>query len=197
MRISRDQFSPGVKTKVVIVAAETKSYARAAVVLEKVGEVRVSDRHIGRVAQVNGQRLVDQLHEQAELLKQKKLSIEVENIPELAVVGYSVACVVEFWMMNSAKYKPYCSSPTPHLKSPAHPFVDFLLSHWLSYVSMAFQYCWRLNPDPMFHLFHSRTSQVNTSRRFQNATSMYVGTWELGRSREVSSITTQEMMRLG
>ncbi|MDP7275061.1 MAG: hypothetical protein QF363_06245 [Planctomycetaceae bacterium] len=88
MRISRDQFSPGVKTKVVIVAAETKSYARAAVVLEKVGEVRVSDRHIGRVAQVNGQRLVDQLHEQAELLKQKKLSIEVENIPELAVVEF-------------------------------------------------------------------------------------------------------------
>lgn len=86
MQITQDQFSPGVKAKAVTVAAETKSFGRAAVVLERVGEVRISSRHIGRIAQAAGQRLADQQHERADLLKQRTLSVEVKNLPDLAVV---------------------------------------------------------------------------------------------------------------
>lgn len=86
MHLSRDQFSPGVKCKAVTAAVETKSFARAAVVLAKVGEVSMSSRHLGRIARNIGQQLVDTQHQQVELLKRRKLPVEVPNPPELAVV---------------------------------------------------------------------------------------------------------------
>lgn len=86
MQLTQDQFSPGVKAKAVTVAAETKSFSRAAVVLQKVGEVRMSSRHLGRIAQAVGQQLSDQHHEHAELLRQRQLPVEVNNAPDLAVV---------------------------------------------------------------------------------------------------------------
>lgn len=74
------------KAKAVTVVAETKSFARAAVVLDKVGEIAISSRHLGRMAQEVGQRLVDEQHKRVELMQQRRLPIEVENVPELAVV---------------------------------------------------------------------------------------------------------------
>ena len=68
------------------VVAETKSFARAAVVLDKVGEIAISARHLGRIAQNVGQQLVDEQHERVELMQQRCLPIEVENVPDLAVV---------------------------------------------------------------------------------------------------------------
>lgn len=86
MQISADRFSPGVQAKAVTAAAETKSFQRAAVVLERVGEVRMSARHLGRIAHKVGQQIVDQQHEQVALLKQNRLPVKVRNIPQLAVV---------------------------------------------------------------------------------------------------------------
>jgi len=87
LSIGAETFSPGVKTKAVIVATETKSYKRAEIVLDKVGEIKMSSRHIGRMAMDVGQQLLDRQRGRAELLACKKLPVEVENVPSLAVVS--------------------------------------------------------------------------------------------------------------
>jgi hypothetical protein len=87
LSIGVETFSPGVKTKAVIVATETKSYKRAEIVLDKVGEITMSSRHIGRIAKDVGQQILDKQRERVELLARKKLPVEVENVPSLAVVS--------------------------------------------------------------------------------------------------------------
>lgn len=84
--MDRDQFSPAVKTKAVLVAAEISSFERAKIILEKIGEIKISGRHIGRLAHEAGGRLLAQQRERAEQFQSKQLPVEVENIPQVAVV---------------------------------------------------------------------------------------------------------------
>lgn len=84
--MGRDRFSPAVKAKVVLAAAETKSFVRAQVVLDKIGEIAVSSRHIARLAEGVGARLLEEQHERAERFGRKELPVEVPNPPEVAVV---------------------------------------------------------------------------------------------------------------
>ena len=72
----------------VIVAVETRSYERAAIVLEKVGDVKVSGRHVGRVAKQVGEKLIAEQRTRAEAHQHGELSVEVANPPQLAVVEF-------------------------------------------------------------------------------------------------------------
>lgn len=72
--------------KIVLAAVETKSFARAEVVMRAIGEVEISGRHIGRLAREQGQRLIDQQRQRAEAHGEKRLAVEVANAPDLAVV---------------------------------------------------------------------------------------------------------------
>ena len=84
--LSRDRFSPAVKAKAVSAAATSKSFAQAQTQLETLGEITMSDRHLGRLAHDAGQKLLGDQRERAELHGRKELPVEVENLPELAVV---------------------------------------------------------------------------------------------------------------
>jgi len=86
LKIERENFSPGVVKKVILAAVETKSFARAEAVMHKIAEVEISGRHIGRLAQKHGERLIDEQRTRASAHRQKQLPVEVENVPELAVV---------------------------------------------------------------------------------------------------------------
>jgi hypothetical protein len=86
--LSRDTFSPGIRAKVAIVAAETRSYKRAAVVLEKVGDVSISGRHVGRIAGQIGEELVAEQRARAVAHQEDRLPVEVANPPQLAVVEF-------------------------------------------------------------------------------------------------------------
>lgn len=86
--LGRDTFSPSVRAKVAIVAVETRSYERAAVVLEKVGEIEISGRHVGRVAKQIGEALVTEQRTRVQTHRQGTLSVEVANPPRLAVVEF-------------------------------------------------------------------------------------------------------------
>lgn len=84
--LNDDRFSPAVKAKAVSAAATCKSFAQAQVQLETLGEIVMSDRHLGRLAQDAGQRLLDEQRQRAERHARNELPVEVQNIPELAVV---------------------------------------------------------------------------------------------------------------
>ena len=68
------------KTKAVLIAAEVNSFDRAETVLEKIGEIKISGRHIGRMTHETGGRLLKQQRERSEMFQRKKLPVEVENI---------------------------------------------------------------------------------------------------------------------
>lgn len=88
MKLGRQTISPGVRKKVVQVAAETRSFARAEIVLDVVGEIELSGRHIGRLAKAVGTTLAEQQQQCAVDHQEKQLPVEVENPPELAVVEF-------------------------------------------------------------------------------------------------------------
>ena len=86
MQIGRETFSPGVQRKVVLAAIETRSFQRAEKVLEVVGEVDISGRHVGRIAQAAGTSLHKQQQARVAAHQARELPVEVKNVPELAVV---------------------------------------------------------------------------------------------------------------
>ena len=73
-------------SRVVLAAVETRSFARAEVVLKSIGEIDISGRHVGRLAGQHGRRLIDRQRQRAEAHRRKELPVEVENPPGLAVV---------------------------------------------------------------------------------------------------------------
>lgn len=79
-------YSPGVRGKLLLVAAEAQSFARAEVLLATVGGIELSSRQINRVAEQAGERLLAAQHDRAERHARKRLPVEVTNPPELAVV---------------------------------------------------------------------------------------------------------------
>lgn len=79
-------FSPLSRDKIITAAAETKSYTRAAMILKSLAEIKISSRHINRMADRVGSELREQQQERVELHAAGKLKIEVTNIPDLAVV---------------------------------------------------------------------------------------------------------------
>lgn len=79
-------FSPMSRDKIITAAAETKSYTRAAMVLESLAEINISSRHINRMTDKVGSELREQQRERVELHATGKLRIEVGNTPDLAVV---------------------------------------------------------------------------------------------------------------
>jgi len=86
LQIDGETFSPGVKRKVVLAAVETRSYQRAEKVLQVVGEVEISGRHVGRMAQACGTYLHEQQQQRVAAHQAHELPVEVKNVPELAVV---------------------------------------------------------------------------------------------------------------
>jgi len=86
MGIGRERFSPAVKTKAVYAASTSKSFAGAQTQLEKLGEITMSDRHLGRLAQEAGQKLLGEQRDRAERHARNELGVEVENVPELATI---------------------------------------------------------------------------------------------------------------
>ena len=86
MGIDRESFSAGVIRNLVLAAVETKSFARAEIVMRRIGETEISGRHIGRLAAQGGRRLLGQQRERAALHQAQQLAVEVRNPPELAVV---------------------------------------------------------------------------------------------------------------
>lgn len=84
--LGRETITPGVREKALTCAAETRSFARAAVVLRRVGEVTLSGRHLGRLAHQVGQQLSEDQRRRAIEYDQGRLRVEVENAPELSVI---------------------------------------------------------------------------------------------------------------
>lgn len=84
--IGRETFSPGVVRKVLTVAAEVRSFARAAKVLAAVADNEISSRHAGRLALQTGERLAEENRQWAIDHETQKLSVEVTNLSEVAVV---------------------------------------------------------------------------------------------------------------
>jgi hypothetical protein len=70
----------------VTVAAEVRSFARAAKVLDIVADIEISSRHVGRLAHRIGTQLADENRQRAADHQAKTLKVEVTNIPEVAVV---------------------------------------------------------------------------------------------------------------
>lgn len=57
-------------------------------VLNRVGEIAISGRHVGRIAGQLGERLIDEQRTRAALHRQGELPVEVVNPPQLAVVEF-------------------------------------------------------------------------------------------------------------
>lgn len=74
------------KAKAVLVAVEVNSFARAETVLKKIGEIAISGRHIGRMSHEAGEQLLEDHRDRAERFQNNQLPVEVENVPEVAVV---------------------------------------------------------------------------------------------------------------
>jgi hypothetical protein len=67
-------------------AAETHSYARAELMLAVLSEIEISSRQVNRLTDEAGRALREEQQQRVTLHEQKKLAVEVNNIPELAVV---------------------------------------------------------------------------------------------------------------
>jgi hypothetical protein len=79
-------FSPHARDRIVMAAVETHSYARAQQMLSVLSGIEISSRQINRLADAAGQELRLQQQQRVALHEQKKLAVEVQNIPALAVV---------------------------------------------------------------------------------------------------------------
>lgn len=79
-------FSPHARDRIVLAAVETHSYARAEHVLSVLSEIEISSRQINRLTDQAGRELRQQQQQCAALHEQKPLAVEVENLPDLAVV---------------------------------------------------------------------------------------------------------------
>ncbi|MEM6331532.1 MAG: LysR family transcriptional regulator [Planctomycetota bacterium] len=84
--MGRETISPGVRQKAVLAAAETRSFARGEAVLRAVGEVELSGRHLGRLAHQVGSKLSEEDRRRSAEHERRRLPVEVENPPELAVI---------------------------------------------------------------------------------------------------------------
>ena len=72
----------------LVAAAETHSYKRAAFVLERVGEIEISSRQLNRIADGGGAEFRDEQQQRVELHEKKTLPVEVSHAPQLAVVEF-------------------------------------------------------------------------------------------------------------
>lgn len=79
-------FSPLSRDKIITASVETKSYIRAAMVLQSLAEIEISSRHINRMADKAGSELREEQQRRTALHAAKKLKVEVSNTPDLAVV---------------------------------------------------------------------------------------------------------------
>lgn len=86
--LDNSHYSPRVRQKILLAAAEAHSYARAEVVLSELAEIPISSRHINRLADQAGQHLWEEQHERADRHADKSLPVEVPNVPELGAVEY-------------------------------------------------------------------------------------------------------------
>jgi hypothetical protein len=79
-------FSPHARDRIVMAATETHSYTRAEHMLAVLSEIEISSRQINRLTDAAGRELREQQQQRVVLPAQKKLAVEVPNIPALAVV---------------------------------------------------------------------------------------------------------------
>lgn len=79
-------YSPSVRAKIVTAGVALKSFATAAKGLEVLAEVKISDRHVGRMTEEIGAELARQRDEQVEAHRHRRLKPRVETVPPLAVV---------------------------------------------------------------------------------------------------------------
>jgi len=85
-RLGERTVSPNVEQKILTAAAETHSYGRAAHVLAELAGIEMSSRQINRLTDEAGRRLREEQRQRVQLHQHKQLEVEVENVPELAVV---------------------------------------------------------------------------------------------------------------
>ena len=79
-------FSPHARDRIVMAATETHSYTRAEHMLAVLSEIEISSRQINRLTDAAGRELREQQQQRVVLPAQKKLAVEVPNIPALAQV---------------------------------------------------------------------------------------------------------------
>jgi len=79
-------FSPHARDRIILAATETHSYARAEHMLAVLSEIAISSRQINRLTDEAGRELREHQQQRVVLHAQKKLAVEVPNIPALAVV---------------------------------------------------------------------------------------------------------------
>ena len=79
-------FSPHARDRIIMAATETHSYARAEHMLAVLSEIAISSRQINRLTDEAGRELREHQQQRVVLHAQKKLAVEVPNIPALAVV---------------------------------------------------------------------------------------------------------------
>lgn len=79
-------FSPLARDRIILAAAETHSYARAENMLAVLSEIEISSRQINRLTDEAGRELREEQQQRVVLHARKKLAVEVNNIPALAVV---------------------------------------------------------------------------------------------------------------
>ena len=79
-------FSPHARDRIVMAAVETHSYGRAEHMLAVLSEIEISSRQINRLTDEAGRALREQQQQRVVLHAQKKLAVDVNNIPALAVV---------------------------------------------------------------------------------------------------------------
>lgn len=84
--LDRRTFSSHARDRIVLAATEVHSYARAEHVLSVLSEIEISSRQINRMTDEAGRELREGQQQRLALHAQKQLAVEVENIPELAVV---------------------------------------------------------------------------------------------------------------
>ena len=85
-------FSPHVRDRITLAAVETHSYARAEQMLWVLSEIEISSRQINRLTDEAGRELRFQQQQRVVLHAQKKLTVEVQNIPALAVEIGRASC---------------------------------------------------------------------------------------------------------
>jgi hypothetical protein len=86
LRIDNHGYSRAVLRKIVEAGSQLKSYALASKMLDRLGEISISDRHVGRLTALIGQEMQDARDEQTQAWLKNRLQPRVEQGPEAVAV---------------------------------------------------------------------------------------------------------------
>ena len=86
MEIGAEGYSPSVLEKIEYAGAKAGSFQEAAEHMKVLAEIKISDRHIGRLTERIGAERQKKCNLEVELMKQDKLEVKVLNKPEVCAV---------------------------------------------------------------------------------------------------------------